>query len=83
MLNWRVSRDAALVISRCGLLWLIFPTSAFDELVGDTLLLKDFLVCHSSHILQPKTLCVFHFDERTTNELKCSLLRIFYEMMNF
>ena len=34
-----------------------------DELVDENLLLKDFLVCYSSHILRP------HFDERITNEL--------------
>ena len=42
------------------------PNSASDELVDDNLLLKDFLVCHSSHILQPQALYIFHFDERTT-----------------
>ena len=34
-----------------------------DDLVDEKLLLKYFLVCHSSHILRP------HFDERITNEL--------------
>ena len=27
------------------------------------------LVCHSSHILQPRAWYIFHFDERTTDEL--------------
>jgi len=42
------------------------PKHASDELVDDNMLLKDFLVCHSSHILQPQALYIFHFDERTT-----------------
>jgi len=64
MQNWRVSRDAALVFSRCDVLWLLVsPKPASDELVDNNLLLKDFLVCHSSHILRP------HFDERITNDI--------------
>jgi len=36
MPNWRVSRDAVLVFSKCDILWLLFPKSASDELVYDS-----------------------------------------------
>ena len=52
-----------MAFSICGVLWLLFPKLASDELVDDNLLLTDFLVCHSSHILRP------HFDERITNDI--------------
>ena len=41
-----------------------FPSKpASDEMIDDNLLLKYFLVGHSSHILRPQ------FDERTTIEI--------------
>ena len=45
------------------------PKSASDELADDNVLLNDFLVCNSNHILQSQALYMFHFDDRTTNEL--------------
>ena len=52
MPNWRVSWDAALAFSICE------PAS--DELVDDNLLLKDFFVYYSSHMLQPQALYIFY-----------------------
>ena len=59
------------------------PKSASDELVNDNLLLKDFLECHSRDILQPQALYIFHFDERTTNELDVLIAPFLYDMKNY
>ena len=56
---------------------------ASDKLVQNNVLLKDFLVCHNSHMLQLQALYIFHFDERTTNELDVYPAPFLYELKNY
>jgi len=64
MPNWCLSRDAVLAFSICDV-----PHLSPPLMVDDNVLLKDVLVCHTSHILQPHALYSFHFDKRIPNDL--------------
>ena len=80
MPNWCVSCDASRS-SQDATYRGSPPKSASDKLVDDNLLLKLFLVCHSSHILQPQELYIFHFTREQLMNLLCSLFG-FYTKLN-